>query len=56
MQKISVKQQIVCFLTTVFIVAGPRVPDVTDVTLIIRIDDREPTRTFSTPFDEEDGE
>jgi len=42
---------------TVFIVATPRVPeDVSDVTLVIRIEDREPTRTFETPFVEGDSE
>ncbi len=35
---------------TVFIVATPRVPDVQDVTLVIRVEDREPTRTFEKPF------
>ncbi len=42
---------------TVFIVAGPRVPEGVDkVTFIIRTIDREPTRTFATPTGERDGE
>jgi hypothetical protein len=42
---------------TVFVVATPRVPDnVQDVTLVVRVVDREPTRTFETPFVEGDRE